>query len=68
MTTKREGSQADEVLRTNWRDDDQAAMILKAATSPLGTQNFAQIQSTKVVPMLGAGLRRFKALGLGEQI
>jgi hypothetical protein len=33
MMTKREGSQADEVLRTNWRDDDQAAMILKAAAA-----------------------------------
>jgi hypothetical protein len=39
MTTTRgrtrQGPPADEVLRSNWRDDDKAALILRAATSPL---------------------------------
>jgi hypothetical protein len=37
-----------EILHENWRDDDDAARVVKAAMSPLMTSGFAAIQSQKV--------------------
>jgi len=69
MTTSRartsQGPRADDVLRDNWRDDDAAATILKAVTSPLTTSNFAAIQSTKFVEMLAPDCAAAKLLNLG---
>jgi hypothetical protein len=69
MTTTRgrtsQGTRADEILRTNWGDDNQAVQILKAATSPLGTANFAAIQSTRFVEMLAPDCAAAKLLALG---
>jgi hypothetical protein len=56
---------AEEVLRANWRDDDRAGQILKAATSPATTQDFAAIQSTKFVQMLAPDCAAAKLLNLG---
>jgi hypothetical protein len=56
---------AAEVLQANWRDDDAAKQILKAATSPLTTSNFAAIQSTKFVEMLAPDCAAAKLLSLG---
>jgi hypothetical protein len=69
MTTSRgrtsQGPRAEEVLRDNWGDDDAARQILKAASSPLTTSNFAAIQSTKFVEMLAPDCAAAKLLGLG---
>src|SRR5215467_3863192 len=59
------GPRADEVLRDNWHDDDAARQILKAASSPLTTSNFAAIQSTKFVEMLAPDCAAAKLLDLG---
>jgi hypothetical protein len=64
----RQGPLADEVLHDNWRDDDRAAQILKAATSPLGTSNFAAIQSNVVLPMLSPDAASSKLLNLGNKL
>jgi hypothetical protein len=56
---------AAEVLKANWKDDDDAKQILKAATSPLTTSNFAAIQSTKFVEMLAPDCASAKLLNLG---
>lgn len=72
MTTSRgrtrQGPPADEVLRSAWRDDDKAALILRAATSPLGTLNFAAIQSTAVLPMLAPDAASSRLLNLGAKL
>jgi hypothetical protein len=60
-----QGPRADEVLRDNWGDDDAARTILKAASSPLTTSNFAAIQSTKFVELLAPDCAAAKLLGLG---
>jgi hypothetical protein len=71
MTTRRgttsSGTQPEEVLRSNWRDDDRAAAILKAASNPLGTSDFAQIQSTKFLEMLAPDCAAAKLLNLGNK-
>jgi hypothetical protein len=59
------GRQPEEVLRENWRDDDDAERILRAASSPLTTSNFAAIQSTKFVEMLAPDCAASKLLNLG---
>jgi hypothetical protein len=58
---------AAEVLRENWRDDDDAGRILKAASSPLTTSGFAAIQSTKVLPQLAPDCASSKLLAMGNQ-
>jgi hypothetical protein len=58
---------AAELLRENWRDDDDAGKILKAASSPLQTSGFAQIQSTKVLPQLSPDAASSKLLAMGNQ-
>jgi hypothetical protein len=72
MTTTRgrtrQGPPADEVLRDNWRDDDKAALILRAAQSPLGTSSFAAIQATTVLPMLAPDAASSKLLNLGAKL
>ena len=69
MTTSRgrtsQGPRAEEVLRDNWHEDDRAPLILKAATSPLTTSNYAAIQSTKFVEMLAPDCAAAKLLNLG---
>jgi len=52
MAHKRD-TQAQDILKRVWRDDGDADVILRAATSPLMTTGtFPQIQTTKVLPML----------------
>jgi hypothetical protein len=57
----------EELLRENWRDDDAAGRILKAASNPLTTSDFAAIQSTKFVEMLAPDCAAAKLLGLGNK-
>jgi hypothetical protein len=54
-----------EILRSTWHDDDRAAAILKAASTPIGTQDFAAIQSTQFVEMLAPDCAAAKLLNLG---
>jgi hypothetical protein len=56
-----------EVLRENWRDDDDAGRILRAASSPLTTSGFAAIQSTRVLPQLAPDCASSKLLAMGAQ-
>jgi hypothetical protein len=58
---------AAELLRENWRDDDDAGRILKAASSPLTTSGFAQIQSVRVLPQLAPDCTSSKLLAMGRQ-
>jgi hypothetical protein len=45
-----------EILHENWRDDDDAGRILKAASSPLTTSGFAAIQLLNgVAPLTAVG-------------
>src|SRR5262245_28641834 len=46
------GERPQSVLKQNWGDDDQAALILRVAMNPTTTQDFAQIQTTKFLEML----------------
>jgi hypothetical protein len=59
--------QPQEILRENWRDDDDAARILRAVSSPLTTSGFAAIQSTKVLPQLAPDCASSKLLAVGHQ-
>jgi hypothetical protein len=72
MTTRRgttsSGTQPEEVLRANWADDDAAGRILKAASSPLETSNFAAIQSNVVLPMLSPDAASSRLLNLGSKL
>jgi hypothetical protein len=52
-------------LRDNFGDDDGARQVLKAASSPLTTSNYAAIQSTKFVEMLAPDCAAAKLLALG---
>src|SRR5262245_20406862 len=56
-----------EILHENWRDDDDAARVVKAASSPLTTSGFAAIQSTRVLPQLAPDAASSKLLALGNQ-
>jgi hypothetical protein len=56
-----------EVVHENWRDDDDAGRILKAAQSPLTTSGFAAIQSTRVLPQLAPDYASSKLLAMGNQ-
>jgi hypothetical protein len=58
---------AAEVLRDNWAEDSDAGRILRAASSPLQTSGFAQIQSTKVLPQLAPDAASSKLLAKGRQ-
>jgi hypothetical protein len=59
--------QPEEILRSNWRDDDAAGKILNAASSPLTTSGFAAIQSTRVLPQLAPDCASSKLLAMGAQ-
>jgi hypothetical protein len=59
--------QPQEILRENWRDDDDAGKILRAASSPLSTSGFAAIQSTRVLPQLAPDAASSKLLAMGNQ-
>jgi hypothetical protein len=71
MTATRGRTSADrqpqEILRENWRDDDDAGRIVKAASSPLSTSGFAAIQSTRVLPQLAPDCASSKLLAMGNQ-
>jgi len=70
MTTRGSTGQrapAAELLRENWRDDDDAEKILRAASSPLTTSGFAAIQSTRVLPQLAPDCASSKLLATGAQ-
>jgi hypothetical protein len=62
------GRRPEEILRASWADDDAAGRILKAASSPLETSGFAQIQSTRVLPQLAPDAASSKLLAMGAQI
>jgi hypothetical protein len=72
MTTRRgttsSGTQPEEVLRDNWANDDAAGQILKAASNPLTTTGYAQIQATKVLPQIAPDCASSKLLAMGAQI
>src|SRR5262249_20094005 len=71
MTATRGMTSADrepwEILHENWRDDDDAGRILKAACSPLTTSGFAAIQSTRVLPQLAPDCASSKLPAMGNQ-
>jgi hypothetical protein len=71
MTARRGSTSADrepwEIVHENWRDDDDAGRILKAAQSPLTTSGFAAIQSTRVLPQLAPDCASSKLLAMGNQ-
>ena len=58
----------DEYLRANWRDDDLAPRIMKAASNPLTTSGFAQVQAFHLLDMLGADCAGSKLLSLGARL
>jgi hypothetical protein len=55
-------------LRVNWKDDDDARQILKAATNPATTSDFVQIQSTRFLEMLAPDCAALKVLNLGNKL
>jgi hypothetical protein len=71
MTVTRGMTSADrepwEIIHENWRDDDDAGRIVKAAQSPLATSGFAAIQSTRVLPQLAPDAASSKLLAMGNQ-
>jgi hypothetical protein len=68
MTHRRDTSPQD-VLKSSWRDDDDAGVILRAAQSPLGTTGtFPQVQAQKVLPMLSPDSASAKLLAMGANL
>jgi hypothetical protein len=67
--THRRGTQPESVLKRAWRDDDDAEVILRAASSPLATTGtFPQIQATRVLPMLAPDSASAKLLAMGANL
>src|SRR5215471_7187774 len=56
------------VAKNFWQDDDIAGKICRAATSPLSTGSFAQIQSQSVLPAIAPDAASSKVLALGTLI
>src|SRR5262245_51249732 len=71
MTVTRGMTSADrepwEILHENWRDDDDAARIVKAAQSPLTASGFATIQNTRVLPQLAPDCASSTLLAMRNQ-
>jgi hypothetical protein len=72
MTTTRgrtrQSATPSEFIRSNWRDDDAAPLILRAASNPLETSSFAQVQAYKVLPMLAPDAASSKLLNMGAKL
>jgi uncharacterized surface protein with fasciclin (FAS1) repeats len=69
VMTHRRGTQPQDILKSAWRDDDDADVILRAAQSPLTTTGtFPQIQATKVLPMLAPDSASFRLLAMGANL
>jgi hypothetical protein len=69
VMTHRRGTQPQDILKSAWRDDDDAGVILRAAQSPLATTGtFPQIQATKVLPMLAPDSASSKLLAMGANL
>jgi hypothetical protein len=69
VMTHRRDSEARSFLKNAWRDDDDAEVILKAASSPLMTTgSFPQIQATRVLPMLAPDSASSKLLAMGANL
>jgi hypothetical protein len=69
MTQGRRDTQPQSILKSFWRDDDDADVVLRAAQSPLTTTGtFPAIQATKVLPMLGPDSASSKLLAMGANL
>jgi hypothetical protein len=66
----RSSVKAQSILSQNWRDDSDAEVIVKAASSPLSTTTggFPQIASTRVLPMLAPDSASAKLLAMGANL
>ena len=65
----RRDTQPESILKKVWRDDDDADVILRAASSPLmATGSFPQIQATRVLPMLAPDSASAKLLAMGANL
>src|SRR5262245_45803693 len=56
------------VAKNFWQDDDIAGKICRAASSPLSTGSFAQIQSQHVLPQIAPDSASSKVLALGTLV
>jgi hypothetical protein len=66
---RRDTVEPQNILKRAWRDDDDANVIVRAASSPIGTTDtFPQIQSQRVLPMLMADSASGRLLALGTTI
>jgi hypothetical protein len=66
---RRDTVEPQNILKRAWRDDDDANVIVRAASSPIGTSDsFPQIQSTRVLPMLMADSASGKLLAMGHSL
>jgi hypothetical protein len=69
MTHGQRDTQPQSILKSFWRDDDDADVILRAASSLLTTTGtFPQIQATKVLPMLAPDSASSRLLAMGANL
>jgi hypothetical protein len=69
MTQGRRGAQPQSILKSFWRDDEDADVILRAAQSPLVTTGtFPQIQAQKVFPLLAPDAASSRLLAMGANL
>jgi hypothetical protein len=59
---------AAEVLKANWGDDSDAKLILRTASNPATTSDYAAVQSTKFLEMLAPDCAAAKVLNLGAKL
>jgi hypothetical protein len=67
---RRDRVECQDILKRAWRDDGDADVILRAASSPLSTTTggFPQIASTRVLPMLAPDSASAKLLAMGANL
>jgi hypothetical protein len=66
---RRDTTEPQDILKRAWHDDDDAGVILRAASSPLATTGtFPQIQATRVLPMLAPDSASAKLLAMGANL
>jgi ATP-dependent helicase HrpB len=69
MTQGRRDTQPQSILKSFWRDDDDADVVLRAAQTPLMTTGtFPQIQAQKVCPLLAPDSASSKLLAMGVNL
>jgi hypothetical protein len=56
------------IAKNFWQDDDIAGKICRAASSPLSTGSFAQIQASNVLPQIAPDAASSKVLALGTLV